>query len=67
MDLGLDIDMGLVAAHPRGQMNFTVPMQPSLIGFQIYQQWFLTTLINAGGTIDQYWFWTNGGELTLGL
>ena len=63
----LDIDMGLVGGFTQGSMQLTVPNQPSLIGLQLYQQWFLSLFVNQGGTITQDYYWTNGGVLTIGL
>lgn len=62
----LEIATGVASGIDTGRLTLSIPPNPNLIGFRLYQQWRLLQLHIEGNEILGFDFWTNGGILTIG-
>jgi hypothetical protein len=58
--------LGTTAGYPAGQIQILVPVEPSLVGLRLYQQWMIEWRINYQGAEDGQLYFSNGGVITLG-
>lgn len=58
--------MGTATGYPGGQLQIGVPIDPSLVGVRLYQQWMIDWRINYQGSVDGRLYFSNGGVITLG-
>ena len=57
---------GTTFGYPQGQLQLRVPLDPSLVGVRLYQQWMIYWLLNYQGSTTEIIYFSNGGVITLG-